>query len=785
LHDEYLTEVTVKASKSLRGKFIATMLLVTGLIGVATLVIVSLLSAQASSRQLATVRYHIEEGIKSKGRVLTENHALAMRTMVLDNAFLDMQRLVERAVKEDEDLVYGIYINNEKAAVAFCQRGANCSAEKAIDREIWRHLGLAESELVVDKQTVHRAQRLNDDLLEVAMPVYGDDKEVVGSIRYALSTRRMHEALAQAQADAKRSLNRSMAVIGGMVGLAVLLALVLSRFQAVRITRPVSDLTAAAEQLASGNRSVRVKIDSGDELERLGESFNRMVEDLAASYGQLEEMNRTLEHKVQARTLELAAKNRDMRLVLDNVDQGFVTLSAQGTMATERSRVVDDWFGLASEAVPLWEFMAPLSRPFSLEFRLAWEQVMDGFLPVEITLEQLPRQLTIDSRTFSCRYIPLAKEGEFDGVLLVIDDITEKLAKEREEAEQNELMQGFKRLMLDRSGFTAFHREAGGMVANVCEGKISNPAQLKMVLHTLKGNSAVMGLVVVARLCHTLEDQIAESGVMSPETLEELEARWAKITEHIATFAGLDKQRVIEIPQVEYAAMIAKLSGEPTAGDVLNQLLSWQLEPVERAFERLAEQGRALAKRLGKGDLSVVIEGNGVRLDPDTWSPFFSSMVHLIRNALDHGIEAPAERGETKKPAHGSLLLRAEASGSSMTIEIGDDGRGIDFETVAKKAKAAKLPYLTRQDLINALLAGGLSTKDDVSDVSGRGIGMSAVRQQIEAMEGTIDLRSVKGKGTTWIIRFPWSPARVPTVRLRRSSIPAARRSLAPQNGRS
>ncbi|HEY5958527.1 MAG TPA: HAMP domain-containing protein, partial [Polyangiaceae bacterium] len=335
----------MKASKSLRGKFIATMLLVTGLIGIATLVVVTLLSAQASSEQLATVRFHIEEGIKSKGRVLTENHALAMRTMVLDNAFLDMQRLVERAVKEDDDIVYGIYINSEKAAVAFCQRGASCSADKAVDREIWRHLGLSDSDLVVSQLSIARAQRLNDDLLEVAMPVYGEEKEVVGTIRYALSTRRMHMALAQAQADASRRLHRSIGIIGGIVGLAVLLALVLSRFQAVRITRPVSDLTAAAEQLASGNRAVRVKIDSGDELERLGESFNRMVEDLAASYGQLEEMNRTLEHKVKARTLELAAKNRDMRLVLDNVDQGFVTLGPDGTMATERSRVVGDWCG--------------------------------------------------------------------------------------------------------------------------------------------------------------------------------------------------------------------------------------------------------------------------------------------------------------------------------------------------------------------------------------------------------------------------------------------------------
>jgi two-component system, chemotaxis family, sensor kinase CheA len=770
----------VKRSQSLRGKFIATMLLVTGIIGVATILVVAALSAQTSAQHLATVRLHIEEGIRSKGRVLTENHALAMRTMVLDNAYLDMQRLIDRAVREDGDLVYGLYVNTEKEAIAYCRRGANCSPDKAVDKEIWRYLGIGEAGLLVKQQAVLRANRLGEDLLEVAMPVTGEEQEIVGTVRYGLSTRRMHDALGLAQASASAGLRRSLSLIGGIVGLSVLLSLVLSRFQAVRITRPVSALTEAARELAAGNRSVRVDIKSGDELETLGGSFNRMVEDLDASYSQLEEMNRTLEQKVADRTAELASKNRDMRLVLDNVDQGFVTLSAQGTMAIERSRVVDDWFGPIAQLTPFWDYLSQRARVFGLEFRMAWEQVTEAFLPVEVALEQLPKQLTLDHRTFSFRYLPLYNEGQFDGVLLVIADISEKLAMEREEAEQNELMQGFKRLMLDRSGFTAFHREASAMIQSICAPNPPDVLTLKRTLHTLKGNSGVMGLVVVARLCHTLEDQLAELGTMSPQTLEELLGRWNTITEHIAAFAGLDRQRVIEVPQAEYAAMVAKLSSQASTSDVLNQLLSWQLEPVERAFERLAEQGRALAKRLGKGDLSVLIEGNGVRLDPDTWSPFFTSLVHAVRNAIDHGIETPVQRIAAKKSPGGTLLLRAEANANSMALEIGDDGKGIDWDAVTARAKAQGLPHQSKEDLVNALMVGGISTKAEVSETSGRGIGISAIKQRVESMEGTIDVRSSKGKGTTWVIRFPWNPSAVPTVRLRRSIVPPARMSFLP-----
>ncbi|HMA96079.1 MAG TPA: HAMP domain-containing protein, partial [Polyangiaceae bacterium] len=313
----------MKTTKSLRGKFLTTMLLVTGLLGLSTLILVTFLSARVASQHLAAVQVHIEEGIRSKGRVLTENHALAMRTMALDNAFLDMQRLVERAVNEDPDLTYGIYVNSEKEALAYCLRGSNCATEKQVDKEAWKHLGLDPASVLVNAPTITRASRLNADLLEVAMPVQGDDRENIGTVRYGLSTRRMHDALAQARVDARRQLNHSLGLIGSAVTLAVLLGLVSSRFQAGRITQPLGELTAAAHELAAGNRTVRVNITSGDELQTLGASFNRMVEDLAASYGQLEEMNRTLEQKVQERTAELGAKNRDMRLVLDNVDQGF------------------------------------------------------------------------------------------------------------------------------------------------------------------------------------------------------------------------------------------------------------------------------------------------------------------------------------------------------------------------------------------------------------------------------------------------------------------------------
>src|SRR6187399_2115892 len=133
--------------KSLRNKFIQTLLLVAGIIGLSTLGIVGVMSAQASAEHLRSVKEYIEEGIASKGQVLTQNHALALRGLTLDNAFLDMQRLVERAIKDDRDLVYGVYVSSERETLALARRPA-ATSDAAPERDAWKNLGLDERDVL-------------------------------------------------------------------------------------------------------------------------------------------------------------------------------------------------------------------------------------------------------------------------------------------------------------------------------------------------------------------------------------------------------------------------------------------------------------------------------------------------------------------------------------------------------------------------------------------------------------------------------------------------------------
>jgi signal transduction histidine kinase len=737
---------------TLRRKFIWTMLVVCSLIGATTLTIVLLLSSRASARRLREVETNIENAISSKGRILTENHALALRGMVLDNAFTDMQTLLEQAVNDDTDLVYGLFTNAEGDALALKVRAKGQAPSAGLAKDAWRQLGLQAAELSVAKEKIQRTHRLGDELVEVAVPLFGEGNESLGTLRYGLSTRRMRSALAAAQADAKAQQLQFIELIGLTVSLATLFGILLSRSQAVRITLPVQDLTQAATDLASGDRNVRVKIESGDELEMLGFSFNHMVWELASSYDKLAELNRNLEHKVEERTLALFSRNQDMRAVLDNVDQGLITVAPDGTMASERSAAVDKWFGPPSGSPTLWQFLEAVSPSFALNLEVGWDQVKEDLLPLEAAIEQLPKRLSTPAATYELRYLPLLRDAQLQSVLVVIADITSQLLHEREEAESRELTQAVRRLMRDRSGFLAFLQEAGSLLESIATPGVAE-SDLKRALHTLKGNAALMGLSVVAELCHGLEDGMAAEHTLPAAQLLRLRERWQALNAQIRELLP-DSSGAIEVAGAELAALSSLLE-HAGQSEALRRIATWKLEHVGRPLSRLAEQAQDLAKRLGKGELAVEVLPGNVRLDAERFRPVYAELSHVIRNAVDHGIESREERERAGKSPHGHLTLSAHGSDDWVRIEIGDDGRGIDCDGVRRQGRELTLPTATAEDVVAILCREGFSTRADVTDISGRGIGMAAVKQRVENMGGRLELKTVLGQGTTWSLILP------------------------------
>lgn len=461
-----------------------------------------------------------------------------------------------------------------------------------------------------------------------------------------------------------------------------------------------------------------------------------------------------LEQIVAERTVEVRRSNAALKMVMTHVDQGLLTLDAEGRISTERSAAVDRWLGEVPEGATFAAKLGEVDAGAGSWFDIAWPDVISGFLPREVTLGQLPTEVKhADGRVLGLRYVPIAEEGE-QQVLVVLSDRTAEVEQRAAEARRLEVLHLLEQFMKDRSGFLDFLEDARALMDGL---QVSADAdETFRLLHTLKGNAACFGLERFSQVVHGLESVVmADRRVCRPEEVQGLHLEWASVEEAVAMLTGAQDGRRLELTEEEYQRLERAVRDNAPRVHVLRLVRSIPMQPARVRLQRVAEQSERIAERLGIEGLRVVIDDHDVRLHPEAWGPFWASFVHVVRNAIDHGLEDPYERVEAGKTEHGTLRLSVRRTGDEVEVACADDGRGVDWERVAAKAREKGLPAGSHEDLVAALFASGMSTRDEVTELSGRGVGMGAVKQAVDAMGGRIEITSRPGEGTTVCFRIP------------------------------
>jgi two-component system chemotaxis sensor kinase CheA len=180
--------------------------------------------------------------------------------------------------------------------------------------------------------------------------------------------------------------------------------------------------------------------------------------------------------------------------------------------------------------------------------------------------------------------------------------------------------------------------------------------------------------------------------------------------------------------------------------------------PLTTTFQKLLRVVRDAAHKSGKL-VAFCTAGEETEIDRNMVEVITDPLVHMVRNAVDHGLERPEVRERLGKPCTGIIQLRAYHSSGQVVIELADDGQGLDYDKIVQKAIARGLissaQGLSESDIWQLILAPGFSTADQVTDISGRGVGMDVVRKSIEALHGRIDVISRRGWGTTFVLSLP------------------------------
>lgn len=547
---------------------------------------------------------------------------------------------------------------------------------------------------------------------------------------------RLSEEITQRRAPLARSHLRALSLLASIVPVFAAICLLgatgwLSLLTGTVLTALAAGVSLAA--IASTWRSFGALRASALALEQHNTS---LVTSLTASKDALEQRMTSLE---QHNAL-LEASGREMKFVLDHVHQSFLSTDLSGRLLGAHGPAILHGFGPLSRGQPLWTFIE--DDRFAKRLELGWLALIDDLLPRDLLLEQLPRRLQCGEYTQQLGYQRIE-----DRYLVTVDDVTEKLAREKAQTLRHEALAVLEQIAQDKTSFVAFVEDTSRHIARLCANPCPLDAQgCQQLVHTLKGTAGMFGVSSLAEVCDEVEMRSHDAGLpLCRDDFLKISAVWDAAGQRLGPLLG-SAPSGLEVSEGDYTALLTALRGGRPATELEQMLLDWRREPVARRFERLASHASQLASQLEIRDFEVAISGGEIRLERDRLMPLWSSLVHLVRNALDHGLRSvPNPR----------LVLEAIDAREGVEIHVWDNGVGIDWQRIAERARQRGLPADSYRDLVSALFTDGLSTRDVVTELSGQGVGLGAVRRACDDLDIAWRVTSERGEGTRFSFLIP------------------------------
>ncbi|MCG8334149.1 MAG: ATP-binding protein [Proteobacteria bacterium] len=494
------------------------------------------------------------------------------------------------------------------------------------------------------------------------------------------------------------------------------------------------------------------------------------------AFDMVEELSIHLDHLVKERTAAI----KDL---LDNTGQGFFSFTEDFTIQEYTSKATVDFFGKPIESINALDLMFPGSQK---EMKEIFNIVFDQNGNLDLVEEILPAEMKQDGSTFQIDYHWIeARENSPGRIMIVMTDITIERKLELKLKADETRNQMIVKIAVDRSGFVDFINEVNRCLECVEELLDESDSDFKAnelfrYYHTIKGGMASYFFEDVANKAHKIEnllDSIRTTGSaptddilqtiktetstlkeMLESSLKELDDIIPKqlIKAGIQSYYTVSEQKMTALEQ----ALDSQVRQDPVLADVVRSL---RRQPIRNIMKKLASDAENLTVKLGK-KVKIQLEGEETEIVHDTFKSIFASLIHLVRNCVDHGIEDPDTRASLDKPEEGNLLIKTKADKEQLMIQISDDGAGIDPEKVKNKAlekgliDKTKISEMSRDDIVKLIFHPGFSTNEVVTDLSGRGVGMDAVAKEVLESGGSINIQTDPGNGTQFLIKVPLNP---------------------------
>ena len=492
-----------------------------------------------------------------------------------------------------------------------------------------------------------------------------------------------------------------------------------------------------------------------------------------------------LEEKVKEKTLALELemesteimmeqiynqkKKRD--LLLGSLSEGFLTINKDGIIEEGATRVSQDLLEVnltesEVEKIQIWDVLFKGGEKRDI-FKKWVEKVFESKFSFRDLKGLAPKKFEgTKGKHIELEFRPIyEKESKrkVDKLVIIASDKTKEVQLEEQLNRDKENIEFINKCLQNPLEFVDLMYDTQTLIHDFYFSFKGEKEFLFRGFHTLKARFGLFGLKKIADLINDIETAISKEEVgnikRSIKLLDEKLINFMKTNRIIVEAAN--KALIEEGSAVQVSEVLKRAEQFNVATDYIDYIKREYLySDIKLKFERYISLVNELAQRQDKS-IEVKILGEEILVDTNKYSKFINSSIHIFRNMVDHGIEPEDERIEKTKPQRGKIKLLFKKNERNFEIEIKDDGQGINLDKLKKKAidnglkSKVEISNFDKQEILDLIFLPGFSTKEDVTDISGRGVGMDAVKKEVIGLNGDIQVSSKMNEGTTFVITLP------------------------------
>ena len=551
------------------------------------------------------------------------------------------------------------------------------------------------------------------------------------------------------------------------------------------VVQPLEKISEISSRVANGDFSQRVEkkfiSKNKDEISLLSKSINNMTD-------KIEKLTTGLKNEVDAQTKEIQLQNESFFSLLSNLDQGFLVLDYKGEVTSDSTEITKSIFGVDPKGKNITDI-------FKLNFTekkgyLKWlSHVFGGMMNFKDLLPLTKKSLHLsEDHIFSLDYRPIyqvKKRKKVEKLICILKDVTKERNIQKKVNEANEKSEMILKLIDSPIEFLDIISELQGIIdSHLQNPKVTNYEVLFRTFHTLKARFANYKVSRIVKAIHELETDLFSMMNLNKK-VESSQEHFGQSLKKGKEFQKLEKSiefNIYDIGEVlkdflkKNRSIIEMAQNCLNSGEKLDELHNARVEllkfndfitrsfinkNVKDSFNQYIPPAKELAKSQDK-EVNIIIGESDIHIKVENYKEFFDTLHHVFRNCIDHGIEERQERIDQNKKESASIEVVFKRKGLLFfQIAIKDDGRGIDpqkIKSIALKKEGLKeldFDNMDKKEIIQLIFEPGFSSKEEATEISGRGIGMDAVKKTAEDLEGKVWVESEIGEGMLLVAELP------------------------------